>query len=85
MGFFERIEAFLESTGSFGVLLYLRLFETMFMTRKSDEEQMDWVQRKCALDRKGLEITQRETYLKEEIVAWRSDAQVSSAAAGSTC
>ena len=67
--FFERIEAFLESPGSFGVLLYLRLFETMFMTRKSDEEQMDWVLRNYAVDRKGLVITQRKTYLKEEIAA----------------
>lgn len=49
----------------------------MFMTRKSVKEQLDWVLRKASLGWKGLKISQRETYLREEIAAWRSDAHAS--------
>lgn len=77
MDIFAWIEGYLDSTGRFKLSKYVRYLQTMFMSDESLEEQREWAMFDDFVDWQRIAIAQRETYLKEEIAAWRATAQAS--------
>jgi hypothetical protein len=74
----QKIEMYLEYNECWRTLRQLRDLEVLFfVSLRSHAEQIAWRSKDRRYSRRLREIAQRETYLKEEIVAWKLKTQPS--------